>query len=165
MSEQLVIEPARFARERLQLGGSLKISALMRLAEAAQAGSGEASFEVQGYITAKGYSGLHLTVSAVVGLSCQRCLERLEQRIESRRDIVFVPGADEFAQPDDEADSEDVLPEVPRVDVRELVEDELLLAMPLAPHHEQGRCAAPSTTEAGAMTQSPFAVLGRLKKE
>jgi len=168
MSEQLVIDPARFAREGRRLRGILKVDALPRLAERVQDGSGEAAFDVEGYTTAKGHGGLHLAVSAVVALACQRCLEPLSQRIESRRDIVLVAGADEFSQSDDEAETEDVIPEVGRLDLRELVEDELLLSMPLAPHHDEGQCAAPASASieasAGSSGQSPFAVLSRLKK-
>jgi uncharacterized metal-binding protein YceD (DUF177 family) len=52
--------------------------------------------------------------------------------------------------------------------VRELVEDELLLAMPLAPHHDEGMCLAPASgashaAEPGA-SESPFSVLQKLRK-
>jgi len=130
-------------------------------------GNGEAAYDVDGFVTAKGHSALRLKVSAAVGLECQRCLERLEQLVESRRDIVLVPGADEFAEPDDEAETEDVIPEPDRLDLRELIEDELLLAMPLAPHHPEGECSVPPLQNDGsdASHQSPFAVLGRLRKD
>jgi len=166
MSEQLVIEPGRFAREGRHLGGSLAPGALPRLTGLAL-GNGEVGFEVDGFVTAKGHSALRLKVSAIVGLECQRCLERMEQRVESRRDIVLVPGADEFAQPDDEAETEDVIPEPDRLDLRELIEDELLLAMPLAPHHPEGECSMPRLEDDGSDVshQSPFAVLGRLRKD
>jgi len=163
MSEQLVIEPSRFAREGRRLGGKLSVEVLPRLAEAIRPGS-EVAFEARGFVTVKGHSALHLDVSATVQLPCQRCLEPLEQRLESRRDIVLVPGADEFSPPDDEAETEDIIPEVARLDLRELVEDELLLALPLAPHHEDGACSAPIGAVDEQM-QSPFAVLSRLKKD
>lgn len=166
MSEQLVIEPGRFAREGRHLGGSLALSALPRLAGLVK-GNGEAVYEVDGFVTSKGHNALRLKVGATVGLECQRCLERLEQSVESRRDIVFVPGADEFAQPDDEAETEDVIPEPDRLDLKELIEDELLLAMPLAPHHPEGDCSMPRLQDDGsdASRESPFAVLGRLRKD
>jgi uncharacterized protein len=170
MSEQLVIEPARFAREGRQLQGTLALGSLPRLAGVVQAANEGVVYAVRGYVTLKGHAALHLRVSASVHLSCQRCLERLAQRLESERNIVLVPGADQFAQPDGEAEFEDVIPEVPRLDVRELVEDELLLAMPLAPHHEEGMCWAPAleassfSAESG-MAESPFSALRKLKKD
>ena len=132
MCGQLVIEPGRFAREGRQLRGTLAIDTLPRLAGSVLQGSGEVAYELDGFVTAKGHNALRLTVSVTVGLACQRCLERLDQLVESRRDIVLVAGADEFAPPEDEADSEDIIPEPAKLDVRELIEDELLLAMPLA---------------------------------
>ncbi|MCC7549307.1 MAG: DUF177 domain-containing protein [Burkholderiales bacterium] len=166
MSEQLVIEPARFAREGRKLAGRLAVDALPRLAEAVQPGSGEVSYEISGFITSKGHIGLRLSVSAAVGLVCNRCLEGLTQQLDSSREIVLVPGADEFAQPEDESDTEDIIPEVARLDIRELVEDELLLAMPLAAHHDE--CAAPDVSgedPLSAARLSPFAALSRLKKD
>ena len=167
MSGQLVIEPGRFAREGRQLRGTLAIDTLPRLAGSVLQGSGEVAYELDGFVTAKGHNALRLTVTATVGLACQRCLERLDQPVESRRDIVMVAGADQFAPPEDEAESEDIIPEPARLDVRELIEDELLLAMPLAPHHEEGMCSVPGSQDDDTRrsTESPFAVLGKLKKD
>lgn len=167
MFEQLVIEPARFARDGRQLRGALAVASLPRLAEQLDGSGGAVDYEVVGYVTAKGHPALHLTVAADVDLVCQRCLGRLNQRLESQRDIVLVPDADEFAQVNDEAESEDVIPEVARLDLRDLVEDELLLVMPLAPHHAEGACSPPQDRHAGehdVQASSPFAMLSQLKK-
>ncbi|TSE18715.1 putative ACR [Tepidimonas alkaliphilus] len=90
---------------------------------------------------------LHLRVQGAVPLVCQRCLEPFWQPLEVDRWFRFV--ADEAAAwAEDERCEEDLLvANGPRFDLRSLIEDELLLAAPLAPMHE--RCPRPLPLSAG----------------
>ena len=213
--EPVVIEPAKFAQRGDQLAGTLPLRSLSRVegqlydlerpddagrsdagtnGAGTDAGSRDAGggirFEVRGFVTARGHPGLHLAVEGNLLLRCQRCLGALSYRLEADRDIVFVPGADEFAPIVDEAETEDLMPAVARLDLRALLEEEVLLGLPLAPRHEDGACpaetgqrAAPlpsagataadsnQATDAGrgadagtSDSESPFAVLAKLKK-
>lgn len=164
MSEQLVIDPARFARDRARLTGALAAAALPRLAEQLCNAGGSIEFEVGGGVDERGRAALHLKLGGVVELRCQRCLAALPIRVDAERDIVLVPGADEFAPFGDEDDSTDVIPAVPRLDLRALLEDEVLLGLPVAPRHPEGQCQA-DATPAGEEPErsSPFAVLAGLK--
>jgi len=65
-----------------------------------------------------------------------------------------------MSQDELEDDSRDFLPVVKELDVAELVEDEILLALPVAPRHE--KCGLPGAAEAGDRV-NPFTVLGGLK--
>src|SRR5512134_3399836 len=102
MSEQLVIEPARFARERGQRAGTLAPARLPRLAESLGDAAGSVGYSVAGYMNERGFPTLHVEIDAALHLRCQRCLGSLAQQVRSQREIVLVPGADEFAQRDDE---------------------------------------------------------------
>jgi uncharacterized metal-binding protein YceD (DUF177 family) len=75
-----------------------------------------------------------------------------------------VPGADEFAQRDDEAEAEDVIPDVPRLELVPLLEEELLLALPLALRHEGAACSEAIAMQP-AEASSPFAALAKLKQQ
>ncbi len=178
MSGQLVIEPAKFARSGGRRAGRLTLAELPRVAQqlvelglSSELGSGRSQepgasvdYEVSGFVSARGYPGLHVTVAGTIVLQCQRCLEPLPVPLAAQRDIVLVPGADEFAQVDDEAEGEDTIPEVAKLDLTELLEDEVLLALPLAPRHEDRACeAAVEPVQDGV--DSPFAQLARLKKK
>jgi uncharacterized protein len=110
---------------------------------------------------------LHLQADAEVSLTCQRCLRPVRERLEVERSILFVRGEDEAASLD--ADSEDDVLALPRhLDAKELIEDELLLALPLVPRHE--RCpeplAAPADEDEAPLEEkpNPFAALKTLKK-
>lgn len=119
---------------------------------------------------------LHLQAQAEVWLSCQRCLQPFAQPIEVERRLRFVRDEAQAEALDAELD-DDVLALTRSLDLRELVEDELLLALPLVPRHE--RCPAPLPMSAGELDDAgddgdpdraddarpnPFAALQALKR-
>lgn len=105
---------------------------------------------------------LHLAARAQVLRSCQRCLQPVTLPLAVDRELRFVPGEDAAAALDADSD-EDVLALEPQLDLRELLEDELLLALPLVPRHEV--CPEPLPRSAGEAepTAHPFAALAALK--
>lgn len=109
---------------------------------------------------------LHLQASVSVVLQCQRCLQALEHNLVVDRHFRFVRSAQDAERLDESAD-EDVLVLTPRLDLHELLEDELILALPLVPRH-QGSCPAPlpqpaDELSAPAAAPNPFAVLAALR--
>jgi uncharacterized protein len=107
---------------------------------------------------------LQLQASATVRLQCQRCLGPCDQSIEVDRPIRFV-ATEEEAQRLDEEIEEDVLALTHKVSAKELVEDELILALPLVAMHQQcpqGQDLAPlwlPQAEPLEVRENPFAVL------
>ena len=99
-------------------------------------------------------------------LECQRCLQPMRLALHPERRIFFVEGEDAAASLDAEID-DDVLALTPALDVLALVEDELLLALPLVPRHEV--CLEPlprAFVDDGAVVaaDNPFAALAALKQ-
>ncbi len=72
-------------------------------------------------------------LTATVWLVCQRCLAQFETVIESSVRVAFVASDAEATQVPDEFDA--VTAPHGRILLDELVEDELLLALPLVPMH------------------------------
>ncbi len=83
---------------------------------------------------------LELSARTLVWLTCQRCLQPLEQPLAVQTRLRFVRGQAQAEALDAEVE-EDVLALTRSLDLRELVEDELLLALPLVPRH--GVCPQP----------------------
>jgi uncharacterized protein len=129
-----------------------------RLAEPAGSATARAEFGLQGH-----WPVARLHVEADVVLTCQRCLGPMRRRLASESQLVF---ADENAAelPDG---FESVGGDPRKLDLAALVEDELLLAVPLIPQHEAGEAcelpdAAPGKDEEGAAAaemRRPFAGL------
>jgi uncharacterized protein len=112
-----------------------------------------------------GQPWLHVTASASVALVCQRCLGPVVEPLAIERSFLFVHGEDAAAQLD--ADSEDdVLALTRALDLRDLLEDELLLALPLVPRH--GLCPeplrVPDMPDVASDKPNPFAALAALKR-
>ena len=112
---------------------------------------------------------LRLSVQASLSMRCQRCLGAMGVPLDLDRWIRFVPDAGQADTLDAELE-DDVLQLQRQMDLRELVEDELLLALPLVPRHE-GPCPQPLPTGADvgdgaapAAHEHPFAALAQLKK-
>jgi uncharacterized protein len=165
MFEQSVIDTTRFARDRAHAEGVIAISECSQLSDLLFDDQGHLHFSADGFLDGKGRPGLRLTVSGELHLRCQRCLERMPFALDSARTIVLVAGADEFEQDEEEDESTDFIPLTAKLDLRALAEEEAVLALPLAPRHEESECGSTGRrddTEQGE--SSPFAVLKTLKK-
>jgi len=107
-----------------------------------------------------------LEVAGDVVLVCQRCLAPMRRKLESAADLVFAEG-DAPGKPDG---YEPVDGDPRKVDLAALVEDEMLLALPIIPQHAEGeRCELPAAGDArtGASDgglRRPFAGLKELLK-
>lgn len=110
---------------------------------------------------------LHLKADTVVPLECQRCLQTFAEPLQVDRRMRFVRTEDEASRLDEELD-DDVLVQPARLDLHALLEDELILALPLVPRHAE--CPSPLPRAAEDLdvetepARNPFAVLASLRK-
>ena len=149
-----------FAREGRVLEGTLAVSSLERLQDLLADASGEVTFRIEGLKGEGGQSMLRLEASGLLPLACQRCLEAIHFELDIDSLLELIPADAELSQEELEDDTRDFLPVAGELDVAELVEDEVLLALPAAPRHE--RCGLPGAPDAGERI-NPFAVLDGLK--
>ena len=111
---------------------------------------------------------LHLTVAASLPLTCQRCLGPADIEVSVDRSFRFVATEAAAEALDDEAE-EDLLVTSRHLNLAGLIEDELLLGMPLVPRHEQcpaGLTMAVADPGFDAVTSDkphPFAALAKLR--
>jgi uncharacterized protein len=89
---------------------------------------------------------LHLQARTAVQLTCQRCLQPMQLQLDVRPSLRFVHGEAQAEALDEDSD-EDVLALTPALDLLPLIEDELILALPLVPRHET--CPQPLPMSAG----------------
>ena len=159
--EVLATEGASFERR-------YDLDRFARLADVIAAPGGEAVARFRFLHLAEDVPGCELSVEAEASLRCERCLEIFRQPLRSQARLAFVAGeADEGRVPDD---CEAVTLGPDRASLSELVEDELLLSLPVVPLHGEGTaCAAERAVAAGdaagtAETHRPFAGLKELLK-
>jgi uncharacterized protein len=110
---------------------------------------------------------LHLQAHADVVLQCQRCLRPLDEAVHVDRRFRFVADEDTAASLDDEMEDE-VLVLGKSLNLRDLVEDEMLLALPLVPRHDVCPEVIPmqfGDVELVEEKANPFASLALLRKD
>lgn len=114
---------------------------------------------------------LHLQAKATVPLTCQRCLGPVDTPLTVNRWFRFVSDEATAAAEDDDCE-EDLLALEPRPRLHDVLEDELLMELPLVPLHESCpvqvvmQVSDPMVgLEKGEQERkNPFAELAKLKK-
>jgi uncharacterized protein len=112
---------------------------------------------------------LHLQAWAALPLTCQRCMGPVQTSVRVDRHVLFVPGEATAAALDDESE-DDVLELTKALDLHALIEDELLMALPLVPRHDQCPTAVRLSAQDAAFDAAepeqthPFAALAALRK-
>jgi uncharacterized protein len=177
MSKEFVarrLDVKTFAEEGAQLQGEQRLREYGRLLAETQGRGAESSVgwtangEIRNPLHVQPEIWLHLQASATLPLTCQRCLGPVDVPVAVDRSFRFVPD-EEVAAAQDEESEEDVLTLSRAFDLVELVEDELLMEMPLAPRHESCpvpvklAVADPEFDSVSNQRENPFAVLGKLK--
>jgi uncharacterized protein len=167
----------RFSADAASLSGKWSLKEMPRLADAqtgAPGGLGAAdtaiTFEAVGEQRPPGglalRAGLHLRARTMVGLVCQRCLQSMAWPLAIDHHYRFAQDEATAAELDADSDDVDVLVLAKALDLCQLAEDELLMALPIVPRHETcGMPVNPSDTAAedpdaaAAGDPHPFAAL------
>lgn len=159
-----VIDAFEFCKSDGHREGATPLVEMPRLAAESVEKSGDISWSVQGGQTRQGYPSLTLAVAGHVKLVCQRCLQPLDYDIDSETMLVLGQDDAEADSIEEILDDEsiDVIVGSRSCDIRDLLEDEALLALPQSPRHE---ICPDSGLLDGLKTAkvSPFAALKSLK--
>jgi len=170
MSEPLPVEidPLTLAERGRELRGAIPVDAFHRLAGWLAATEGELTFELRFGRDEQGRWHVQGHLAGSVALECQRCLGQFALPLDRAFELVLV---------ESEAEAETLPEEVEAVVVGsrrsvhtvDLLEDELILALPLVPRCEAVRRCAPAVElldseevleDDPTPRQQPFAGLG-----
>lgn len=162
-----------FARAGGRLDGRWPLAGFERLRDllAVAAVDGDVAWQAEGSAPARqggaSETWLHLDAEVMLPLRCQRCLEVVGVPMQVDRRYLFVADEAEAARLDAELDDE-VLVMARELDLHELLEDELLLELPLVPRHADctapGQGTAVGVDAAGEPTHKPFEALQSLRR-
>ena len=165
-----------FANANGSIAGTESLARFSRLVKEAQ-GAGSQNpvhFTAKGMMRPNGATTeqvwLALTAEVALPQTCQRCLGPVDVPVSFSLEFRFV-ASEEVAASEDEESEEDVLVLSRDFNLLELIEDELLMALPFVPKHEMCPGAVklqatdPDFLEELAEKPNPFAVLEQLKKK
>jgi uncharacterized protein len=130
------VDPRRFCRESQSWEKESDVSAFPRLAD--EFTQGALFCRVEGRTDSRGGLSLKVAVHGDVELTCQRCLGGMPHRVDVERVVHLARNETELERLDGQSDSDAILAGE-RIELVALVEDEVLLSLPLAAMHE-GEC-------------------------
>lgn len=157
------IDIAEFARLAKTLTGEVEVKELPRLHDLIASGERRLRYELHGTCTPRREPQITCTILGLVSLECQRCLRPFDLSLDISSQLVFV--GDETLLPaiEDEGESVDYVVAESPLDVLALIEDEVILALPLVPRHDVGECEEAAAHSSKTSKLSPFATLARVK--
>lgn len=167
------LDVAAFAQARASLGGEWPGDALHRLQHSSLATddgapSAAVQWDARGELRGAGDGlpriGLSLSARTSLRVQCQRCLQPMTLPLHVQARYRFA--ADEAQAEQLDPDSDDDILALPRsLDLQQLVEDELILALPPFPRHDRCDPPGPTAVDAAAPADAPhpFAVLQALR--
>ena len=170
---QEYIKPLSFCDRGEHLKGIIPLAGMSRLADSLCHQNGEVEIDLAFDIDAQGSKILRGHLNTCLALECQRCNKPVETLVETDVSLAFVDTEEAGKQLPSEYDPY-ILAE-PTVVLRELVEDELILALPIVAFHSEEACGvavlkpveelAIETPEAAEEKKpNPFGVLAGLKR-
>jgi uncharacterized protein len=163
MSTELphLIDPWRAAGSNAAFSGHLPIRGFERLAGLLADASGEVAFQLCLSRDEAGRPVVRAVVQATLLARCQRCLESVAVQVDARILLAVVDDLVSARRLPEQYDP--LMAEEGRVRLPELIEDELLLALPQIPRHAPGACSVAMEHPAPRGRENPFAVLANLK--
>lgn len=169
----LLIDNTTFSKKNELIEGELSLQDLPRLDELMHSSnlsnptkinySGLIDYALRGKTDAAGQHILQLTVVCTLTTACQRCLNEMPLNLNLKFNYLIgeVSDTDVEAVEVDNSDDYDLQQANKAMDLIALIEDEIIMAMPIAPMHEEG--CTELTTQSGEKP-NPFAVLKGLIK-
>jgi len=132
----LLINNLEFAQKNLEISGDLNVASCERLSETLSISSENLAnirYTLVGAAKKMHLPSLRLSIDAKLPVLCQRCLEAMQINLNLSFDYLI---SEHLPEEIDENDETDWLEPSQHMNLGELVEDELLIAMPIAPVHE-----------------------------
>ncbi len=139
MSARRPFDSLQFAKSGDSLKGTLRAEELPRLSDSLRPDDVAVQYQLAG-IMSSGRPALRLRVEAAVWLTCQRCLAPYPEVLCLDTVLPVARNEDELERWENLDPMLDALVADPELDIATLVEDEILLSIPVVPMHAEGEC-------------------------
>jgi uncharacterized protein len=164
MPDEQVIHPDRISEKPLTFSGKGRLEDLPRLEETLANADCELRYKVTAQLDKARRKVVSCIIEGFVFLTCQSTLESFRHEISIDDRLVLVDQESELPPIEEESDAEDYLVASEPIFVLDLVEDAVLLSLPMVPRkpgvEESGEAGKPGREP----KESPFAALASLKK-
>lgn len=162
------INVKKLTEQGVRLKGELRVSKLTRTLEAVQSALGDIQLELAFRKDEQGMRVAEGEASCRVNLLCQRCLKPYEHLLEVNLSLAFIYTEAQLEQLP--SNYEPVLLDDDNAQLVDLIEDDLILGLPIVPLHSDERCQSLRYEEGEPVVENtpekenPFKVLETLKQ-
>ncbi|MBL1320906.1 MAG: DUF177 domain-containing protein [Methylophaga sp.] len=162
------IDPLRLAQNGLKLAGQLAVTEMPRLLQSLVSNEGIVDVDIAFDVDEVHTPFMRGEFTTTISMTCERCMKEMKVDLDVHCLLAMVTnerkieGLAEQYDPWLLENSDDVL-------LSSVIEDELILALPLVPRHDEACLPASEWSSADEMAEeieekvSPFAVLATLK--
>ena len=163
--EDFLIHPDRFATKPQVWEGTFRPGDLERLEESVAGPDGELRYRITAGLDPQRRQVVSCIIEGFVFLTCQTTLTTFRHAIGIADRLVLVDSEARLPAIGEESEAEDYLVADEPLDIRDLVEDAVLLALPMVPRKPGLEEAPPASGEGAGRESSPFAALAGLKRK
>lgn len=163
------IEPFSLAAKGVTIERKVSLEAMQRLADAVLGTQGEADVSLSFGVDPLRYRVMQGTINAHVFMRCERCLDKMLVNVVANVNAGLVKNNKQAKELPGEYEPLLLESDEP-ISLLELVEDELILSLPIAPRHESKEACVDmdkykAKDEPQEEKKNPFAVLAALKEK
>lgn len=155
------IDPVSLSARGLSYQGDKPLSCMQRLCDSLSDCGGSARYELE-FLQEGRLHVIHGRIKAKLVLQCQNCLEELILTVDSQLKLGAVRTLEEVSRLSDAY--EPLLMQDRKIALKDIIEEELLLALPIIPKHEYCGIDRQDFT-ATDEKPNPFSILVDLKKD
>lgn len=160
------VDIRRLIAADVELKACEPLASFKRLDGMVEGARGDVEIELHFFVDEQRLRRIDGAVRAELDVICQRCLQPMPIAIDSHFAVAAVWSDSEGEHFPRHIDPY-VVGEEPQ-DLRELIEDELIISVPYVSYHEEGPCAEQAAAESARREEetrrdNPFSVLGQLK--
>ena len=169
MSLPTQIDPRKLALQGMALEGVIDVEDLTRLSDSVEAITKAAKVSIQFSLDESRQPMVTGVASVCVDVICQRCLDIMNIEIEAAIALQVIGCEAHIANVAPDYEPWIVVDKIADLDV--VIEDELLLALPIVNYHKIGECTGSAFYEKAdtnleeTTIDSPFSVLQQLKSQ
>lgn len=161
------VDPRKMAEREVKFKGLAKIADMPRFASFLVDDSGSIDAEVEFAKDEQGLRVLSGRMSGSVSMTCQRCLEPVSIALQATLNLAVVLTEEQAENLTRSYDP--LLMETDEIELLPVIEDELMLSLPLVPYHNDCSIKTSYGDVETARTQdekpNPFSVLAQLKEK
>jgi len=156
------IEPVGLADVGRSFRGEVEVSRLARLSSLLSDDSGVLKVELRFDLDERRLRVARGTIRGQLQLTCQRCMQALPHKLDLGFRLGIVRSEEEIERLPE--GYEPLMATGETLNTTEVLEDEILLALPAVPLHEPGQgCEMAYENTPGPKKDNPFSVLEKLK--